>query len=421
VRARIVEARSASWLRLWLLVVAVLLAVASVAIPQAARFAPALIGAGGLFAIVAAQLASRVRSRDVEMRLGFGWVEVRSGDEPWARIEGKQHGVARIAKGGEGASLALTRGLGPPMLVELRDEADAHAVQNALGAQTTTGPDIGWSMEPSGLEAAANAVFGAGILGWITYALAGLFPNGRWASLPFDLAFVAMVVGAVAVVGGPILRLLGHVLRPELSLDREGLRIGSGARAPVVPYVLISDVKAAGEGLQLTLRSVDDKVANHPRFVRLAGLTAAERAHVATHILSAAREAQGWGKGRRAETLRMLRRAEGEDVVGWLGRIDAMAPKKSPGTPYRAPGVEKKDLKNMIEDPAAPRDVRIAATRMLQRIDPVAAKPHVAALGATTSEEDEAYRLQAAVEAELDAAAAAYDDLKPAFKTLRVR
>ena len=105
-------------------------------------------------------------------------------------------------------------------------------------------------------------------------------------------------------------------------------------------------------------------------------------------------------------------------MAGWLARVDALAPRQA-SVPYRENVPEKKELAQLLEDPASPRDVRIAAARVLRRIDPAAASEHTRAMEAIAGGDEEARRVQAAVEAEIEEATAAYDELRPAFRPLR--
>ncbi len=381
----------------------------------AGRFAPLLVAVGGIFALLATRLGTVTRVRDVAVRLGFGWVEARHGKGGWNRIVGD--GGARIARAAEGASLAVARRFRSPLLLELRDEADAKAVQVALGAPQAESGDVAWAMERSSIEAFSTLAFWLGVFAWWAFAASGMAPAGTWSMLAGDIRPLLVVVGSWCILATPVLRVAGQLLRPTIAMEKDGLRIGRGADAPLVPYVLVSGVKAVGEGLEIQLKTLDDKVANHPRIVPLHGLTPLERAHVATHVLSAARDAQGWGRGRRGETLRALRRSEGEPVAGWLARVDAIAPKQA-SVPYRENVPEKKELAQLIDDPASPRDVRIAAARVLKRIDPGAAHTHTL-MGVIAPGDEEARRVQAAIEAEVEEATAAYDELGPAFRPLR--
>lgn len=418
-RARIVDASGRGLARVTLAVLALAMAFAPSLLPlQIGRFAPLVVAMGGILALAATAIGARTRVREVAVRLGFGWIEARIGKKRWRRIEGSSHGGARIARAAEGASLAVARRFRSPLLLELRDEADAKAVQVALGSPTSTGGDVAWAMERSAIEPLSAVALWLGVLYWLAFAASSVLPPGPLAQIAVDLRPLLVVLGSWCILASPVLRVAGQLLRPTFSLEKEGLRIGAGSDAPLVPYVLVSGVKAVGEGLEIQLKTLDDRIANHPRIVPLHGLTPLERAHVATHVLSAARDAQGWGRGRRSETLRALRRSEGEAVAGWLARVDALAPKQA-SVPYRENVPEKKELAQLLDDPASPRDVRIAAARVLYRIDPDAAGNHTRALEAVAEGKDEARRVQAAVEAEIEEATAAYDELRPAFRPLR--
>ncbi|MDC0750018.1 hypothetical protein [Polyangium mundeleinium] len=184
-----------------------------------------------------------------------------------------------------------------------------------------------------------------------------------------------------------------------------------------IQYGDIESVEVQRRGITVLLRegSSDRRSIG----VRLPGLSPTELAHVATHILSAAKSSAAGANEPRSpawQRLHDLSRRQDEPVRAWLSGLDTLDTSPS-AEPYRHTAIKRVDLTNMIADVEAPVALRVAATRVLRRIDPEDTRRRIREVEAQ-HEPEVARRLRIAAEEDLDDASEAYEALPPRFRAI---
>jgi hypothetical protein len=142
--------------------------------------------------------------------------------------------------------------------------------------------------------------------------------------------------------------------------------------------VFIEDVTEDAEEVVLRLSDPHPPV-QIPRW-RLQGLAPGEVTHLLDQLRSASLRSRGLGPARRdaESTFETLRRGQ-EPVVRWLARLDTQAGALQAGA-YRSEGHNTSELWAALNDHDAPAEVRVAAARVLIRVQPEQARLRVAEL-----------------------------------------
>jgi hypothetical protein len=384
--------------------------------PSDYRYPYETLCAAGVLAMLAPLYARRLGPRSVEVRLGEGEITL-AGRWIRRRVRAREIAAIHVARGAEGTSLALARKKGPPLFLELADERSAEAVASALRTAETAGDlrvparaggmfgELGFPRGISPRDAIEALLRIAGAAAWIAlYVSLGEGPK----EARFGIA------AGIAMYAALALRAARPFLRPKLAVVGGAIHVGKRA---VVAAERVASARVTRAGVAIALAAEGDAPARSIR-VGLPGCTAAEREHVAAHLVAAARAAAGGEEHlpEAAASIASLRRGEGESARAWLTRLDDLG-KGRDADPYRRAPLDRAELWAAAGDEAAPQDLRAAAARVLLRIDPGEARERVRAIG-KQAPPDARRRLRIALRDDLDGAAEAYEALPPPFRAL---
>jgi len=387
----------------------------------------AILAVAGIIGILWPFLLPRRRSQvcSVESWKG-GLLLCAPGSSRTQQIPGADIAALRVAEAAEGASLLLVRRNRTAVFLELEDIEQARSLATPLLKNSLGTGDVALAACIDGTSSDVLrdrvewTVRIAGLLSWVLcfacWDLRGDPFDPFWVGISYlywyGMPVPIFLVGVLCVLAGFALRRLRLHGRKSLVLGKDALRIEGALE---IQYGDIESVEVQRRGITIVLREGSSD--RRSLGIRLPGLSPDELAHVTIHILSAA-------NNRAAETneprppawkrLHDLSRRQDEPVRTWLSRLDALDTNPS-ADPYRHTAIERVDLASMIADVEAPVALRVAATRVLRRIDPEDTRRRIGEVEAR-SEPEVARRLKIAAEADLDDASEAYEALPPPFR-----
>ncbi len=353
--------------------------------------APALMIAAVAIGLFSRPLTRRAAPAEVDVLCTKGRVTISGGPLINRLIRAKDIIGATTARHGEGnvLSLALRGREGKPIHLELASEDEVKSVCDALGIGHGGFGAVGFS-----LRARLRDVIEA----W-TRLLAG----GAWAGFAVLMfqgnTHARTVAGMVAVVLVNLVVILGIMRRaatPQLVLRSDGAHEGAGRTWRPIRYDAFADLYAGPDALlapQLRLQS-------KPSAWLSDGMSVAERDILVSQLRGASARAFGRAalKDDGPAQLDSLQR-NGSSLDGWLGRLDAVAASLTRGEgAYRSGALEAADLWRVAEDPEAVPDLRMAAVRVLAKLDGKAVAVRVAPLLDTVREELVRKRIRVAME-----------------------
>lgn len=316
-------------------------------------------------------LGGGMRWRDVE-------VEAREGSLRMFGVWGARRLLARkvqalsTASTPDGVVVAVgTSQNRPPMLLRVGDLHEADAVCDALAVGNRGLGTLTWS-------------FGGTVDSWPRQLLAAaLAACSVAAPLLYGLGLQQGVEGVgmllFALAACQIVLIARDEQAPQIKLHSSGVDL-SKARCGwgLVPYHCIDEVSRTTDGIELRLSPP------HPTILVPTGrggvLSEAEQEHLMAQIRSASLRAKGEGRHVRVadDMLDDLRRGV-EPTVQWLQRLEAQASALRSGA-YRGEGHNVSELWEALEDHDAAPELRVAAARVLVRVQPDEAAARVAVL-----------------------------------------
>jgi hypothetical protein len=380
-----------------------------------------IVALSAIFALLWPALLVRRRSRVVSVHAHRGLIRLGWAILPGDRIASAGVESIRTVRAAEGVSLVVVRRHGSPVFLELDDEEAARSIAASLSEGGAGICDLSFEARMArrtirdGIELIIRAL---GILCWILFFVS----SSGLAALSMDISTTYYylvwdgiwgafhLTGLFCVPAALLFHLLRHYRRQRLVLEDRELRVGNAVR---IKYIDITSVNVIWQGIGLGAGGEQTLLEIH-----LPGLSRAELAHVAAHIVSAVQEAKGTYEDRSVAPawLEVLSRGTNEPVSAWLSRLDAVHVARG-GDPYRRAPFDREQLASTIDDPHAPVALRVAAARVLRRIDPADARKRVGKLDAR-NEPDAARRLRIAIERDIGEASEAYETLPPLFRVL---
>ena len=246
------------------------------------------------------------------------------------------------------------------------------AVGAAAVALLLLGGELVQDLRPHGLN--STGVIRAGNLFWLAIALA-------FSSMRFLL---------------PTVRYTRRIaLRPE------AVYLPTNGGFATIPYAEIRHVIHSGNALVI-------EVLEHPPWRVPTCLSEDECAVLASHVEASRRRALG-GVARGEEMTERLAALgrRGEPVQVWMARLDAVAAAMST-LGYRGAAIDREDLRLAVEDYDLPLDIRLAAGRLLAKVDPQS-RVRVADAGAASSSPQQA-KLFCIADGTADELAHAYEE-----------
>ncbi|MDB4998811.1 MAG: hypothetical protein JWM74_6243 [Myxococcaceae bacterium] len=324
-------------------------------------------------------LLGRNRPRIVELAFHAGRVTVKQGGILGQTIRSKNVLAASTARTDTGVSLALVcKNQKAPLLLELEGTDEAKAVCDALGIGHHGFGTLKWERDRQPVDRTVQGVRMLAAALWIIF---GFSTQGQDAVSTLPLVIMAIPLTLFAFVAAWL------DPRSPITLDvsERGVGIiGPGARRQLVPFADIHEATRTDRGI--TLSVTGHKGARGTILIPIQtqshlqrGMTGAEVDHALAQIQSASARARGLGAPRTDVTdrLEVLRRGS-EGTREWLVRIDALADRMKMAQPgYRDATVDKQDLLEALHDHDCLPELRVAAARMLVRVDAAACASEV--------------------------------------------
>jgi hypothetical protein len=377
-----------------LVVLGMALAIAGAGPDASAWLATALVGVAVL--VGGRPLLPRLRSRDVELRLGRGWLEIRRAGLLRQRIHARDAIAASTAQTWDGVALAIVHRSRPgrPILVHVSHEQDLDGVRRALGLGHLGFGAIAWPAGGSGVDVAIGAVSFIAALGWLTAAVCVAIPI-------LQPLFVIPLLTAPLTLCGLVLALSWNDSRPRVLLT------GAGVAGPgwLIPYAEVTRVETMQRALAI-------ETGRGRQVIAMPAALDRELAHLAAQIQSARHRCLGYGRPPPSVSGGLSALVpRGESTRAWLDRIDATASALGPAATYRRAGVEVGELWEALESADAPAGIRAAAARILARVAPVEAKARIAGALAIERHPDTRERIRLALEQDASLAASELEAL----------
>ena len=331
-RARLVDPKGPLWTRIVPPAVVVMLVAAGYFFDgPGERVIQTVMFVMGLGLALGRALFGNHSPREAEITLGPGYVDVKGAGLLNQRISGRKvKGASTAYLAREGVGLVLQR-RGEPIELELRDEADAGAVRDALG--------IGHH--------------GFGKISWYTvvYAINMLLPIFLVPLVGLSIfsaetgSFFSVFESMMLIFASVMFLSTAHHRRRGQPVGIELEARGVVLREPrcEIPYGAILDVQATKDGILIV---TDPRFHQGPIQTRTRwALTNDERAHCIAQITSAVRRARGLGPREplvSGQIEDLARRTD--DTRAWLLRLDAIAQQMMSSAGYRGLAVDSTEL-----------------------------------------------------------------------------
>jgi hypothetical protein len=358
---------------------------------------------------------------------GLGAVGLLRGQRKWVECDLEvQDGQVTIQGAGPGVDTLLARriralstatgpdgivvAVGPggllpgprsPVLIQVEEAAQAEALCEALAVGDRGLGALDW------FPAEAMSWTLRRRVSWLL-VIAAVFGLLLWNARvwPTPMPEVAMA-GAILLQGIFLLSTERRRLRLDrLGVDLSGLGVGWG----LIPYSYIEEVRTDGTSLDLRLSEPYPPVNLLPE--KLIGLSPAEIRHLADQIRTACLRTRGLRRLERDPEVAFddLRRGD-DSVARWLQRLEAKAGALRSGAYRSEGGHNASELWDALDNHDAPAEIRVAAARVLLRVQPQEARLRVAELARDQRERGarEAFEL-AAEEQDLEELARRLED-----------
>ena len=317
-----------------------------------------------------------VRPGELRVRRGIGGFAIQPGDIDGATTA---HHEGKVA-----LTMVLRSRPRRPVTFLFESDSDAEGARAALGLSRDGTGETHFPTE------APDLVFFGRILATGAAAVALLLVAGELAPDLGNRGFSSTdVMGAgnlmlLATVAFSCMRFLLPTVRKtrRIALRPEALYVPTDRGSSTIPYAAIRHVIHAGNALVI-------EVLEHPQWRVPTCLSEDECAVLASHVEARRRRALG-GVTRRAEITERLAALgrRGEPVQVWMARLDAVAAAMS-AHGYRGAAIDREDLRLAVEDFDLHLDVRLAAGRLLAKVDPQS-RVRVADAGAASSSPQQA-------------------------------
>ena len=289
-----------------------------------------------------------VRTGDLHVRAGLRSFHIRAPEITGATVS--RHGAACAL------TLSLSTRRGMPVTLVFANDSEAEEVRAALGLGHGGRGETYWRTEWDGT---------ATLLAWTTTAIVAV--GALFAThVGEETGGVFTVLSVVAGLFGLVLTWAASpAIKPgmgrRVALRPEGAYLPTPTGHCFAEYEKLGRVDPADGALVC-------QVGDEPFvLVRSRTLPAAEIELIASHLTSAKRRALGEGPLAVdvRERLRVLERGDAP-LGAWLARLEGIAV----GGGYRGGAVEADDLRVAVGDPDLDVELRVAAARVLARVDP---------------------------------------------------
>lgn len=336
-------------------------------------------------------------------------IEVQEGQ---IRIHASKYGVRTLkarkikalstAVGASGIVVAIDPGefhLKPhnPLLIRVEELSQANTIRDTLAVGNRGLGKLEWHLPSS--------------------PTIGLDTRVAWLLLLSSLSGILFLILRIEAFVLPILLAMGGLTlqtilsltagNRKIQLDKGGLNLGSISSWNYLAYTWIQVVKHSKQGINLTLSEPYPEVRISQE--DLQGISEIEQLHLVDQIQTASQRTHSLLESKLDPEARFeaLRRGQ-TSTSQWLQRIDAQAQQL---TAYRGGEHNLSELWEALDDRDASPEIRVAAARMLLRVQPQEARLRVAKIASEQREKNAREALElAAEEQDLEELAQRLDD-----------
>jgi hypothetical protein len=357
---------------------------------------------GAWFTFVAAlAFPPRFRPKKARLVLGRGKVTLRGAGLLGQTLRARDLLGVTTARTDEGFHLVATRKTQDrrPIVLTVASLAELRAVLDALGVGEDGFGTVRFGTTPRALGLVTGL---AGAVMTVTAAIAFVETAlGRFLPDALDDAVLATTISAFFLSIWGILALIEKVADGEVALRDVG--VGTSANRRVYPWAAIDTPRLEGADLVFWPRGAPQtawaavRVGLDDDARAWFGAGKAERGVLAAVVEAAARRAMGEGDIHRVDgsAVAHLRR-NGESLREWLARLDGVAASLAGGA-FRGGSIDTKLLQDLLADPGADGELRIAAGRILAHLDLDEARVRIDDAVAKAHDPTEAARLRVAL------------------------
>lgn len=344
----------------------------------------------------------RLQPRGVELRLGGGELRIRNAGVRTQTLRSKDILGACTARVDGGIALTLARrDRKTPTTLVFENEADLERAREALAVGHGGFGEVGWPLAPAASDTWAPTFRATAALMSLTasiLAVLGLVYDQDALSV-FGGIFVTFATFP-AFVG--MMGALSRAATQRIELGPRGVSL-RGYQHSLVPYSAISGVEIRNGVFELGVQGGALRAGHKVGALAGAGVDPAEMKVLAGQLASCVGRARGLGPQKPEVVTRVDTLKRGQETArDWLARVD-MAANLLTQSGYRGGTIEKDDLWLTLRDPEAAEDLRMAAGRMLVRVeaDPEV-RTRVADIVSAVREDTQRERLRVAIFPEID-------------------
>jgi hypothetical protein len=292
-----------------------------------------------------------------------------------------------------GTSVAIARGNGRPLHVEVEDGAHANKIREALGIGFGGYGALRWRVRPAFHDFLFMLVRFVGSILCASAAVSAIHdvaPSfGMWVAIfaCTAMTWAPFFVGARRQEDG------------LLWFNDFGVFYGDSDKTHHLAYSDIAQVERMKRGIRVTKTDGGTEVIPLRRVRHsMLGASKLEIDHIMSQLEDAARRTRGDVQQNETPAMgvEMLARSSADAPRAWLDRLDATASNMGGG--YRSVNLTKEALEATLADPDAPGDVRVGAARVLYRIAKDETKTRVAEVVETVRDQGLRQRMRVVLE-----------------------
>jgi hypothetical protein len=344
----------------------------------------------------------RLQPRKVDLQLGGGELRIRRAGLRSQTLRTKDILGACTARVDGGTALTLARrDRKTPTTLVFETEAELERAREALAVGHGGFGEVGWPLSPGASDTWAPTFRATAALMALTAAvLAALelaYEEESFSVFGGILITFATFPAFVGIVGA-----LARAATQRIELGPRGVSL-RGFQYSLVPYSVISGIDVRNGTFELGVEGNALRAGHKVGALAGAGVDSAEMTILSSQLASCVGRARGLGPQKPEVITRVDTLKRGQEATrDWLARVD-MAANLLTQSGYRGGTIEKEDLWLTLRDPEAAEDLRMAAGRMLVRVDTdPEVRTRVDDIVSAVREDTQRKRLRVAIFPELD-------------------